>query len=231
LKPVSEQLLSEPVIVCRLAKAVLGDRSKVNWDKYMQHYDAIRDDIERTIKGFENYNERVRWHSGFYLPNANREGNFNTPSLRAQFNIVNFQPLNAKDDELIMMTIRSHDQFNTTIYGLNDRYRGIHNERRVVFMNKRDLDKRDLKEGDVVDLINEHDGRKRVARKFIAVEYSIPQGCAATYFPEGKRVGADHNGGRKKQYAGVKAGGDQGGEACRLVRTDDGKRLCIVTSS
>jgi len=185
LKPVSEQLLSEPVIVCRLAKAVLGDRSKVNWDKYMQHYDAIRDDIEGTIKGFENYNERVRWHSGFYLPNANREGNFNTPSLRAQFNIVNFQPLNAKDDELIMMTIRSHDQFNTTIYGLNDRYRGIHNERRVVFMNKRDLDKRDLKDGDVVDLINEHDGRKRVARKFIAVEYSIPQGCAATYFPEG----------------------------------------------
>ena len=86
--------------------------------------------------------------------------------------------------ELVMMTIRSHDQFNTTIYGLDDRYRGIYNERRVILMNREDMKERDLKEGDVVDLYNDHDGRKRVAHRFIVVTYSIPKGCAATYFPE-----------------------------------------------
>ena len=136
LKPVSDQLLSEPVIVCRLAKATLGNRSKINWDKYLQHYDAIRDDIESTIPGFENYNERVRIPGGFYLPNCNREGNFDTASAKAHFNIATFTSLPMKEDELMMMTIRSHDQFNTTIYGLNDRYRGIYNERRVIFMNQ-----------------------------------------------------------------------------------------------
>ena len=133
------------MIVCRLAKATLGNRSKINWDKYVQHYDAIRDDIEQTIPGFENYNERVRIPGGFYLPNCNREGNFDTlPQKR----ILIFQPLQQlpmKEDELMMMTIRSHDQFNTTIYGLNDRYRGIYNERRVILMNQQDMNKRDIK--------------------------------------------------------------------------------------
>ncbi len=184
LKPVSSQLLSEPVIVCRLAKASLGSRSKINWDKYAQHYDAIREDIERTIRGFENYNERVRIPGGFYLPNCNREGNFDTSSAKAHFSTATFTGLPMHEDELMMMTIRSHDQFNTTIYGLNDRYRGIFNERRVVFMNQQDMNRRDIKDGDVVDLFNNHEGIERAAHKFIAVSYPIPQGCTATYFPE-----------------------------------------------
>jgi molybdopterin-dependent oxidoreductase alpha subunit len=184
LKPVSENLLSEPVIVCRLAKAVFGKSGKVNWDKYLEGYDHIRNDIERTIPGFEQYNERVRKPGGFYLPNCNREGNFNTASQKAQFNIAVFEPVKLKEDELLMMTIRSHDQFNTTIYGLDDRYRGIYNERRVIMMNQADMNHRNLQQGDVVDLINDQDGTERIAHRFIVVPYPIPKSCAATYFPE-----------------------------------------------
>ena len=164
--------------------ATLGNRTRINWDKYATNYDAIRDDIERTIPGFENYNQRVRIPGGFYLPNCNRDGSFNTQSSKAQFNIATFNGLEVRDDELMMMTIRSHDQFNTTIYGLNDRYRGIFNERRVIFMNQADMNLRNLKDGDVVDLINNHDGIERVAHKFIVTAYPIPKGCCATYFPE-----------------------------------------------
>ncbi len=184
LKPLSDKLLSEPVIVCMLAKATLAERSKVNWDKYLQHYDAIRNDIEQTIPGFEHYNERVRKPAGFYLPNCNREGNFDTESKRAQFNIATASSIALADDELMMMTIRSHDQFNTTIYGLDDRYRGIYNERRVILMNQGDMNKQKLEKGNIVDLYNFHDGTERVAHKFIVVPYPIPAGCTATYFPE-----------------------------------------------
>ena len=184
LKPVSDKLLSEPVIVCRLAKATLGEASKINWDKYLQHYDHIRDDIERTIPGFEKYNERVRKPAGFYLPNCNRDGSFDTETKKAQFNIANFKPVVLGDDELMMMTVRSHDQFNTTIYGLDDRYRGIYNERRVIMMNRQDMLDRELEEGDIADLYNYADGRERVAHKFIVIPYPIPKHCTATYFPE-----------------------------------------------
>ena len=184
LKPVSDTMLSEPIIVCRLAKATLGSNSKINWDQYLQHYDHIRTDIEACIPGFENYNERVRIPGGFYLPNCNRDGSFDTETKKAQFNIATSSPVILKNDELLMMTIRSHDQFNTTIYGLDDRYRGIYNERRVIMMNRQDMTDRGLKEKDVVDLYNYDDGRKRVAHKFIVVPYPIPKGCTATYFPE-----------------------------------------------
>ena len=184
LKPVSDDLLSEPVIVCMLAKATLADRSKVDWDKYLQHYDHIRNDIERTIPGFENYNERVRKPGGFYLPNCNRDGNFDTATAKAQFNMATVKPVVLADDELMMMTVRSHDQFNTTIYGLDDRYRGIYNERRVILMNQGDMNKQHVEKGDVVDLYNFHDGIERVAHKFIVIPYPIPAGCTATYFPE-----------------------------------------------
>jgi molybdopterin-dependent oxidoreductase alpha subunit len=184
LEPVSGELLSEPVIICRLAKATLGSRSVINWDKYLQHYDYIRDDIEHTIPGFENYNKRVRIPGGFYLPNCNREGSFNTTSQKAHFNIAPITTTVLKEDELLMMTIRSHDQFNTTIYGLDDRYRGIYKERRVILMNQQDMNHRNLKAGDVVDIYNYHGGRERVAHKFIVVPYPIPQQCTATYFPE-----------------------------------------------
>ncbi|MFT3824888.1 MAG: FdhF/YdeP family oxidoreductase [Chitinophagaceae bacterium] len=184
LTPISEHLLSEPVIIARLAKATLGNRSKVNWDQYMQHYDHIRNDIEKTIPGFERYNERVRVPGGFYLPNCNREGWFNTADKKAQFNIATPHIIPLADDELMMMTIRSHDQFNTTVYGLNDRYRGIYNERRVILMNQGDMNKHQLKQGDVVDLYNYHDNIERVAHRFIVIPYPIPAGCTATYFPE-----------------------------------------------
>ena len=183
LKPISDNLLSEPVIVCRLAKATLP-HSKVNWDKYLQHYDHIRNDIEKTIPGFENYNERVRKPGGFYLPNCNREARFDTASSKAQFNIATASQIVLQPGELLMMTIRSHDQFNTTIYGLDDRYRGIHNERRVILMNQADINDRQLQQGDVVDIVNNTDDRERVAHKFILVPYPIPKGCTATYFPE-----------------------------------------------
>ncbi|CAG5003796.1 putative oxidoreductase [Dyadobacter sp. CECT 9275] len=184
LQPVSDDLLSEPAIVSRLAKATLGRRSKIDWDKYAADYDTIRTDIERTIPGFDAYNRRVRLPGGFYLPNVNREGTFNTLSRKAGFHIAHVNPAVLGPDELIMMTIRSHDQFNTTIYGLNDRYRGIYNERRVILMNAKDILKRNLSDGYVVDLHNYTDGVERTARNFIVIKYPIPEGCCATYFPE-----------------------------------------------
>jgi molybdopterin-dependent oxidoreductase alpha subunit len=185
LNPISKDLLSEPTLVCKLAKATLGDRTKVNWDKYMSDYDSIRNDIEQTIPGFERYNERVRQPSGFYLPNCNREGRFDTATQKGYFNISKVQQTVLAEDELMMMTIRSHDQFNTTVYGLNDRYRGIYNERRVILMNQSDINHRGLQEGDVVDLHNYHDNTERIAHRFIVVAYPIPERCCATYFPEG----------------------------------------------
>ncbi|HEV7379713.1 MAG TPA: FdhF/YdeP family oxidoreductase [Dyadobacter sp.] len=184
LEPVSGYLLSEPAIVCKLAKATLGKKSKIDWERYMQDYDVIRADIERTIPGFDHYNERVRKPGGFYLPNCNRDGEFNTNTQKAHFNIATAPETELEKGQLIMMTIRSHDQFNTTIYGLNDRYRGIHNERRVVLMNAKDIRDRNLQEGDLVDLVNEFGGSQRQVSKFIVLKYPIPEGCCATYFPE-----------------------------------------------
>jgi molybdopterin-dependent oxidoreductase alpha subunit len=184
LKPISSHLLSEPVIVCRLAKATLGQHSPVDWDKYLHHYDAIRDDIEKTIPGFGDYNKRVREPGGFYLPNAPREGKFTTPSEKAHFSVVYPDRIVLGPGELMMMTVRSHDQFNTTIYGMHDRYRGIYNERRVVFLNEEDMRAQGLQKGDVVDLSSHYSGVVRTAPAFVVVPYSIPPGCAATYYPE-----------------------------------------------
>jgi molybdopterin-dependent oxidoreductase alpha subunit len=184
LEPCSEHLLSEPAIVAGLAKATLGEQSKVDWDGMIQNYDRIRDAIEAVVPGFEDYNRRVRERGGFYLPNGAREQQFNTPSGKAHFTL-NEVPENTLDDkEYIMMTIRSHDQYNTTIYGLNDRYRGIYNERRVVLMNQEDMAADGLQKGDVVDLVGHFKGEDRIARRFIVVPYDIPKRCVATYFPE-----------------------------------------------
>lgn len=184
LDPISDKLLSEPVIVCKLADATLGKKSKIDWLRYSQNYDVIRADIERTIPGFEDYNERVREPGGFYLPNCNRDGEFDTASQKAHFNIADPIEHTLQKDELIMMTIRSHDQFNTTIYGLNDRYRGIHNERRIILISATDAARHGLYNNDLVDLYSYDDGIERVAHKFVVVIYSIPEGCCATYFPE-----------------------------------------------
>ncbi len=184
LHPISVSLLSEPVIVCRLAKATLGGRSKIQWDKYLNHYDHIREDIEKAIPGFEQYNKRVREPGGFYLRNAAREREFRTLSQKANFTVSRITEHVLKENEYLMMTIRSHDQFNTTIYGLNDRYRGIHQERRVIFMNEKDMAREGLESGTIVDLHNHFGGIHRQARKFIVVPYAIPEKCTATYFPE-----------------------------------------------
>tara|TARA_A100000171_G_C2100860_1_gene129593 strand:- start:338 stop:1075 length:738 start_codon:yes stop_codon:yes gene_type:complete len=183
LKPISSQMLSEPAIVCQLAMATLKN-SKVDWEKYLQHYDHIRDSIEECIPGFENYNQRVRQPSGFYLPNGARDNSYNTTSGKANFSISNSEAIVLAEGELLMMTIRSHDQFNTTIYGLNDRYRGIFNERRLILMHPKDIERYQLKERDVVDLYNFHNNTERVAHKFIVLSYNIPEKCCATYFPE-----------------------------------------------
>lgn len=183
-KAASEYLLSEPMIVAKLAQAVLGNRSSMNWDEFVADYDHIRAAIERTIPGFENYNARVRQPGGFYLPNGPREGRFPTPSGKAHFTVHPIPSHELQNGELVMMTIRSHDQFNTTIYGLDDRYRGIFNERRVVMMNATDMAELGFAAGDIVDLVGVYNGETRIAHKFIVVAYDIPRRCCATYFPE-----------------------------------------------
>ncbi|HXD79858.1 MAG TPA: FdhF/YdeP family oxidoreductase [Puia sp.] len=184
LDPVSGDLLSEPAIVCRLAKTTLGGRTKVDWDKYLANYDHIREDIQRAIPGFQEYNRRVREPGGFYLPNGPREGIFNTPDKKAHFNVADPEQVALSAGELMLMTVRSHDQFNTTIYGFNDRYRGIYNERRVILLNEADMRDLGLVPNDIVDIFNRHGGVERVAHHFIAVPYPIPRQCAAAYYPE-----------------------------------------------
>jgi len=186
LPPASEHLLSEPAIVAGLAKAALGSPGGVgiDWDELIADYDRIRERIERVVPDFENYNERVRQPGGFYLPNPIRKREFKTNDGKAHFTIHRLPQIKLKADEFLMMTMRSHDQFNTTIYGLDDRYRGIRNGRRVVFLNAEDMRSASFNEGQLVDLTSRHEGIERVARGFRVVPYSIPRRCAATYFPE-----------------------------------------------
>ena len=183
LKPVSEHLLSEPAIVAGIAKATLRNNI-VDWDSLVANYDNIRALIEQSIAGFDNYNVRVRQDGGFYLPNPPRERKFATDTQKAKFTINELESIKLKEGEYLMMTIRSHDQFNTTVYGLDDRYRGIYNERRIIMMNETDMQEADLEKYQIVNLHNNHGGIERVAEKFIVVPYNIPKKCAATYFPE-----------------------------------------------
>ncbi len=190
MAPASEQLLSEPAIVGRIAQATLGSRSTVRWDWLVGDYDRIRDAIERVIPGFDDYNQRVRAPGGFYLPNPVKEREFITDSGRANFTVHPLARLALAPGQLMMTTIRSHDQFNTTIYSLNDRYRGIHGGRRVIFMNEYDFTEHGVRAGDLVDITSYHEGKERHARKFRVVPYDIPRGCAATYYPEANVLAA-----------------------------------------
>ncbi len=184
LEPASAHLLSEPAIVARLARAVLGERGGVEWERLVEDYDRVRDLIERVIPGFDDYNRRVRDGGGFYLPNFAREGEFKTSTGRANFTVHPLPRHDLAPGQFLMMTVRSHDQFNTTIYGLDDRYRGVYNERRVVFLNPEDVSEAGLSAGQVVDLVSHFEGEERTARRFLVVPYRIPRRCAATYFPE-----------------------------------------------
>ncbi|KRB55578.1 FdhF/YdeP family oxidoreductase [Flavobacterium sp. Root186] len=186
LKPVSDNLINETQIVCKLAMATLGNKSVINWQRYHDSYDDVRDAIEKCIPGFENYNIKVREKGGFYLPNAARDGKFITKDFgdRVPFTLTAIPKNELAPDEYMMASTRTHDQFNTTIYGLDDRYRGIKNERRVIFMNQNDIDQAGFKSGDKVDLFNYDDDIERIAPLFVIVSYQIPEKNTVTYFPE-----------------------------------------------
>ncbi|WP_299551163.1 FdhF/YdeP family oxidoreductase [Seonamhaeicola sp.] len=184
LEPCSDKIISEVAVVCGIAHATLKGRSKIDWLAYKDDYSLVRDDIEEVVDGFDDFNTRLKKPSGFYLPNGARIRQFKTKTGKANFTINKLPEWKLKEDELIMMTIRSHDQFNTTIYGLNDRYRGIFNERRIIMMNREDMKARGLEQLQVVNLRSEFKGVVRTANKFIVIGYDIPRRCCATYFPE-----------------------------------------------
>jgi molybdopterin-dependent oxidoreductase alpha subunit len=183
-EPASRSLLSEPAIVAGLARATLGPRRPADWESITGNYDLIRNHIEKVVPGFDSFNERIL-KGPFYLPNAARDKRrFDTPSGKAVFTVHALPRESLASDQFVMMTIRSHDQFNTTIYGLDDRYRGIFNGRRVIFMNADDVARAGLVQGQLVDLTSHFNGVERRAPRFMVAPYSLPRGCTATYFPE-----------------------------------------------
>ena len=185
LDPASPDLQSEVAIVCRVARAVLGDRTPVDWEACMENYDRIRDHIEGVVPGFDRFNVRVREPGGFDLPNAPRDHQeFKTTTGKANFTAHPIHEVRLEPGQLILTSLRSHDQFNTTVYGMHDRYRGIHNERRVILMHAADIRERGLKAGQAVDITSHWNGAQRTARQFVVVEYPIPRGCAGAYYPE-----------------------------------------------
>ena len=184
LEPASEHLLSEIAIVCRMARATLGPDHPVPWEEFAADYDRIRDRIERVVPGFEDFNRRARQPGGFYLPNGVKERRFHTASGKAEFTVNQLDPIRLEEGQLLLQTLRSHDQFNTTVYGNDDRYRGIHNERRVLFLNPEDMAERGLVAEQPVDITSHWEGETRTAELFLAIPYDQPRGCAAAYYPE-----------------------------------------------
>jgi molybdopterin-dependent oxidoreductase alpha subunit len=184
LRPAGDILLSETMIVARIAEASLQGRSHVPWRSFGEDYDLVREKIEAVIPGFTDFNEKVRKPGGFYLANSARDGKFDTPSGKAVFALNPLTALEPAPGQLVLQTFRSHDQFNTTIYGLHDRYRGISNERRIIFLNPEDMKQRGIRPVQPVDITSHWQGEKRLARNFLAIPYEMPAGSAAAYFPE-----------------------------------------------
>ena len=184
--PVASNLLSEVAIVTRLARATLADSVAVDWAAFEGDYDIIRDHISRVVPGFESFNEDVRRKGGFVLPNGPRdERRFDTATGKAMITINELQALERPAGRLILQTMRAHDQFNTTIYSLNDRYRGIKNGRDVIFVNPDDIAELGLVDGQRVDIFSEwRDEPDRVLRDYRVVSYPTARGCAAAYYPE-----------------------------------------------
>ena len=189
--PASKDLLSEPAIVARLAQATLGKRSDTPWTWLVEDYDRIRDQIARVFEEFADFNARVHVPGGFHLGNSAGRREWQTATGKARFMA---HGIAAEDDPLpevpeqrvfTLTTLRSHDQYNTTLYGLNDRYRGVHNERKVVFANAADIAELGLNAGDRVDIESlHHDGVRRIVRGFVLAGYDIPRGCIGAYYPE-----------------------------------------------
>jgi molybdopterin-dependent oxidoreductase alpha subunit len=184
LVPVEGDQLSEVAIICGMAIATLGSKTKTDWVAMTENYDVIRDHIARVIPGFEEYNHKLRKPGGFYLPNGPRERKFTTDNGKANFSKTTLEKYPLEPDQLVLMTVRSHDQFNTTIYEYNDRYRGIHGERRVLFMNPADMADRNIKAKDLIDITSHYKGEQRRVERFVAVPYDIPKGNVSAYFPE-----------------------------------------------
>ena len=184
LRPIADSIKSEPEIIGMMADTYFKGRHTVPWAKLSNDYEAIRELIDKTVKGFDNTSKNSKGF-GYYLPNNVRERDFSKlPQGKAQLTCNPISRVDLKDDELLLMTIRSHDQFNTTVYGLNDRYRGIHNERRVIFLNPKDMEERGIKKRQVLHLTSTYGGVVRRAERFLAVPYDIPKGNCAAYFPE-----------------------------------------------
>ena len=186
-KPASKALRSEPAIVVGIASALEARLSNtgIQWDEFSEDYGMIRDLIESIVPGFESYNDRIKQEAGFYLPNPPRDGRtFNTDTGRANFRVHPITCAFAPPGQFIMMTIRSHDQYNTTVYGLDDRYRGIKDARRVVLMNGEDMEDAGISQGSTVDISSHFDGTTRESELWRVVQYDIPRGNVATYFPE-----------------------------------------------
>ena len=187
LKPTSATLMSEPSIVAELGHRLTP--GNLPWLDLSSNYDNIRDLMSRSLIGFEDYNQRVRQENGFLLPNPPRdELKFHTPSGKAAFSMNPLPDVSLKEDQYVLMTMRSHDQYNTTIYGLHDRYRGIHGNRRVVLMNALDMAEKGLKTRDVVNLCSHFKDTTRHSSNWIVVAYDIPKGNMAAYFPEANEL-------------------------------------------
>lgn len=190
LHPPSDQVRSEVQIICQLARALFGPGHPVPWERFADDYDTIRDAIAAVVPGCDDYNHKVRVPDGFQLPHPPRDAReFRTSTGKANFAVNPLQWVPVPPGRLVLQTLRSHDQYNTTIYGLDDRYRGVKGGRRVVFINPADIETFGLTAGDRVDLVSEWtDGQgglqERRAKDFLVVAYSTPVGNAAAYYPE-----------------------------------------------
>ncbi|GAB7101218.1 FdhF/YdeP family oxidoreductase [Thermobifida fusca] len=186
VRPLSDQMRSEVSIVAGLARRVFGPDDPVPWEDFARDYDLIRDRIERVIPGFANYNERARRPGGFLLPHAPRDSRrFPTATGKANFTVNRMTPLTVPEGRLLLQTLRSHDQYNTTVYGLDDRYRGVRGGRRVVLVNPEDAQRLGLADGSYTDIVSEWpDGVERRAAHYLVVYYPTAPGCAAAYYPE-----------------------------------------------
>ncbi len=186
VEPVAPNLLSEVAIVARLAQATLGQKVNVDWAGFEANYDLIREHISRVVDGCENYNQRIRQEGGFVLANGPRDSRtFHTATGKAMFTVNELEHVQCPPGRLVLQTMRSHDQFNTTIYGNDDRYRGIKKGRQVVFVNQADLTELGLADGQYVDIHGEYaDHQERVLRNYRVVAYPSARGCAAAYYPE-----------------------------------------------
>ena len=187
VKPMSDLMKSEISVVVGIARQLGGDVAKINWTGFEENYDTIRDHIEHVIKGFDNFNERLKRDNGFILPHGPRDSRtFTTPTGKAMITVNELEYIVCPPGRLLLQSMRAHDQFNTTIYSLNDRYRGIKKSRKVIFVHPDDLAVLGVKDGDIVDVHSEFtDNVDRVIRNFKVVGFPTSRGCAATYFPEG----------------------------------------------